>query len=273
MRCTNVTHASYMLHHNAFIKNKPITGVELQNARFAHARLGYNFFVAKVAAAVSSQIDHVIIDVTLVQRGVAPFYFPLSLYLTCPTLVSPLQLSGADLLISDGDKTIFRFLNVPAVASCLKQVSMFLDSPMTYPGRPIRFAQGNGTVILSIPFPSAGKGLITGYTLLNCTGGRIGVIRPLKNGDTINLQETGSSLTIRAETSGPVSRVEFRMGANITNSDTERPFIIGNTTPTTCTRVPYISSKGRKNISGKAYNGNGFVHADAINFTVENRRA
>jgi Malectin domain len=50
--CAETTHATYMLHHAAFITNN-FVGVELANAKRAHARLGYNFVVSKVAVTKS----------------------------------------------------------------------------------------------------------------------------------------------------------------------------------------------------------------------------
>jgi Malectin domain len=52
MLCAETTHATYMFHHAAFITNN-FVGVELANAKRAHARLGYNFVVSKVAVTKS----------------------------------------------------------------------------------------------------------------------------------------------------------------------------------------------------------------------------
>lgn len=69
--CTEVTHATYMLHMNAF--SDPMSEDELANARHAHARMGYNFQVTQVAVAESSDAGLVDVYVTVAQTGVAPF--------------------------------------------------------------------------------------------------------------------------------------------------------------------------------------------------------
>jgi len=151
MRCVEATHTSSMLHHDCFW-NDGYSGKELANARLAHASMGYNFRVLRVCVAKSSQVDQVDVDVTVMQTGVAPFYYPLSLRLECPGLTQTLH--GVEAIIDNGDTRVFSFEGVPATAESLHSVSISLDSPYAYPGRPIRFAQGtDGTVSLSIPLP------------------------------------------------------------------------------------------------------------------------
>jgi hypothetical protein len=149
MKCVNVTHATYMIHHHAF-KDGGLTGVELQNAQNAHASMGYNFQVTKVAVAKSSS-SRVMVDVTLNQVGVAPFYYPLNMTLSCSG--AKVSVSGVESLIEFGSSNKFSFPNIPSSSKCMKSVTFTLESSFVLPGRPIRFAQGNGRVSLSLPRP------------------------------------------------------------------------------------------------------------------------
>lgn len=155
MRCVNVTHATLMLHYDLFKhKNEqPIpTQTEINNALYAHARMGYNFVIERVAVSTTSS-NKVLVDVTIAQKGIAPFYYPLSLYLRCPGLSKPLEAKGLETIISQGNKRIVSFQNVPKTTYCLNNVSLFLNSTMVYSKRPIKFAQGNGTITFKIPLP------------------------------------------------------------------------------------------------------------------------
>jgi hypothetical protein len=138
-----------MIHHHAF-KDGGLTGVELQNAQNAHASMGYNFQVTKVAVAKSSS-SRVMVDVTLNQVGVAPFYYPLNMTLSCSG--AKVSVSGVESLIEFGSSNKFSFPNIPSSSKCMKSVTFTLESSFVLPGRPIRFAQGNGRVSLSLPRP------------------------------------------------------------------------------------------------------------------------
>jgi hypothetical protein len=151
-KCVDTTHATYILHHRAF-SNGGLQGTELQNARKAHAHMGYNFQVTQVAVANSQTTPgNVDLSVTVKQTGVAPFYYDLSLRLKC-TGVS-LKQSGVEKIINQGDVKTFEFKNIPATSDCLSSVSLSLESSYAYPDRPIKFAQGSdGTVKLNLPLP------------------------------------------------------------------------------------------------------------------------
>lgn len=150
MQCVETTHATYILHSDAF-ENGGYRGAELQNALNAHARMGYNFEVTNVAVA-SSLADTVTVDVTLNQTGVAPFYYPLNLTLSCSG--TAMSLSGVEGLVERGQSKVFSFSNIPASFVCLGQVTFTLVSSHTYTGRPIKFAQGDGKVSLNLPLPN-----------------------------------------------------------------------------------------------------------------------
>jgi Malectin domain len=153
MECTEVTHATYMLHHRAFQDGNPLTGTELENHLHAHARLGYNFRVSKVAAvATTSGFNTMTVEVTVEQIGVAPFYYPLNLVLSCDGTLETAD--GVEDIIAPGDSKVFRFTRIPTDESCLDNIEMKLDSMFLYPERPMKFAQGSdGRVSFSLPPP------------------------------------------------------------------------------------------------------------------------
>jgi hypothetical protein len=152
MACVETTHATYMFHHNAFIDGG-YQGDELENALYAHARMGYRFRIVKVAAAAyNDRSDTIRIDVDVAQKGVAPFYYPLSLTIECPTLSEVRSVSGVENLIHDGQEAMFSFDNIPNDPTCLSNIKFGLSSPNLYNERPIKFSQGNtGIVSVSIP--------------------------------------------------------------------------------------------------------------------------
>jgi hypothetical protein len=113
--------------------------------------MGYNFHVSQVAVAESATGGQVDVAVTITQVGVAPFYFPLALELDCPGLASGKSLDGVEALIDEGDASVFQFTGIPATAQCLEAVSLSLASPNLYAERPVKFAQGDGSVTLTLP--------------------------------------------------------------------------------------------------------------------------
>jgi hypothetical protein len=154
MECVNVAHTTWMFHHAVWNDNnrQVMTGVELANARFAHARMGYNFHVPSVSVSTSSTNGQVDVDVTLTQIGVAPYYYDLGLGLSCPGM-SKQVLNGAENLIDQGASMIFSFTGIPATESCLYALTLTLESSYAYSGRPIKFAQGNGALTVRLPLP------------------------------------------------------------------------------------------------------------------------
>jgi hypothetical protein len=147
--CVQTTHATYMFHHSLF--QGTVAGAELEKARSAHARMGYNFQVTGVGAAASSS-GYISVDVTVAQTGVAPFYYPLSLALNCPG--TTITVGGVEKLIEPGSSLVFAFKDVPADSSCLENVEITLQSDHVHDGRPVKFAQGtDGTVKLKLPLP------------------------------------------------------------------------------------------------------------------------
>jgi Malectin domain len=147
MQCVETTHATYMFTHGAFMSNSYV-GAELENAKKAHARMGYNFHLSNVAISASTA-GTVIVNVTIKQVGVAPFYYPLSLALNCSGTRA--TLSGVETLIEAGSTKVFSFASIPADKTCLENVRFSLESPFAYAGKPIKFAQGDGTVVVNLP--------------------------------------------------------------------------------------------------------------------------
>jgi len=149
--CVNVTHASAILQQRAFI-NGGYNGTELLNARAMSAYMGYNFYISGVGVEEGAAGD-VSISVHVTQSGVAPFYYDLGLALHCFDLPDAMLLPGVEALVDQGESSIFTFTGIPATAECLGAVSFSLESTHTYNGTSIKFAQGDGTVSLSLPLP------------------------------------------------------------------------------------------------------------------------
>lgn len=150
MKCVKTTHASYLLHNAAF-QSGGYSGVELENALHAHARLGYNFRVNQVQAS-GSQSSKVSIRIQVEQIGVAPFYYPLGLELSCQGYKGLAR--GVEQLIDEGDSDWFTFNNIPATSDCLGAFEVSLRSELVYNERPVKFAQGiDGRVQFSLPQP------------------------------------------------------------------------------------------------------------------------
>jgi hypothetical protein len=154
MTCVKTTHASYLIHNAAF-RNGGYSGIELSNALYAHARLGYNFRVNEITASQSSETQELVVGVRVEQIGVAPFYYPLDLMLSCDGYGGKAE--GVEQLIEEGEENWFYFRKVPAVKTCLARLEVSLSSEFVYSERPVRFAQGqNGKVPFSLPLPKQG---------------------------------------------------------------------------------------------------------------------
>ena len=151
MECVEVTHSTYSFHHKAF-KNGGFSGTELANALFAHARMGYNYFVQQIEAFASN--NKVSVAVTVQNIGVAPFYYPLSLEVSCPTYEN--SVGGVENLITSDDLQVFTVPGFPADPACLSNMKIRLASDYIYPERPMKFAQNDGTVSFSLPLPGNG---------------------------------------------------------------------------------------------------------------------
>jgi hypothetical protein len=133
-------------------RDNGFVGEELVNARYAHARLGYNFYVQNISARASVVPNAIDVSVALVQGGVAPFYYDISLAMLCPG-VPKLLLGGVKTLDDQYEANIFTFTGIPTTAACLNDLSLSLESSYAYARRPIKFAQGTGKIRFRLPPP------------------------------------------------------------------------------------------------------------------------
>eukprot|EP00590_Aulacoseira_subarctica_P003526 CAMPEP_0172434114 /NCGR_PEP_ID=MMETSP1064-20121228/70450_1 /TAXON_ID=202472 /ORGANISM="Aulacoseira subarctica , Strain CCAP 1002/5" /LENGTH=506 /DNA_ID=CAMNT_0013182313 /DNA_START=68 /DNA_END=1590 /DNA_ORIENTATION=+ len=147
--CANTTHATYMLNAYAFATG--YTGDALTKAKAASNSMGYCFRVTNVVAIVGSG-PTAQLTVEVAQCGIAPFYYPLSLIVSCNSGSYQYNRTGVEkLLIQAGDAANFT-VSVANNNSCLNQISISLNSTRILPGQSIKFAQGNsGIVNVSIP--------------------------------------------------------------------------------------------------------------------------
>ena len=144
--------------------------------------MGYNFIISKVSVGIpknsllaeindgvvptANDFDTVSVDVTIEQKGIAPFYYPLSLQLHCyDTNLNTAQIRtkrGVETIVEQNSWKTFTFINI--THDCLSNLTFTLDSPHVYPDRPVQFAQrgrhNNETTtaasvsILNVPIPS-----------------------------------------------------------------------------------------------------------------------
>ena len=146
--CTETTHATYIIVNYAF--QTGYSGQDLVRAEAAAHRLGYAYRISRVEVTESGN-PLVDIRVEVTQDGVAPFYYPLSLHLSCDGIPT-MSMNGVQGIIAQGDSQTFDFLSVIATPSCLRAVTLSLSSSHGYSGSSIKFAQGaDGGVVLNIP--------------------------------------------------------------------------------------------------------------------------
>jgi len=146
--CANTTHATYMLNAYAFATG--YTGDALTKAKAASNSMGYCFRVTKVVGIVGSG-PTAELTVEVAQCGIAPFYYPLSLIVSCNNGSYQYNRTGVEkLLVQAGDAANFT-VSVANNNSCLNQLSISLSSTRILPNQSIKFAQGNnGIVVVSI---------------------------------------------------------------------------------------------------------------------------
>lgn len=131
----NIARRRYILNQEAFNTGKGYSDDEddsgssdLERALAAHAKLGYAFVVSDITYTASSGSPATTsVSVTVTQKGIAPFYYPLSLTLSCSgedTLTAP----GVNAIIAEGDTETFTF-TLSATSACLGQVTVGLQSP------------------------------------------------------------------------------------------------------------------------------------------------
>jgi hypothetical protein len=133
----------------AFFQTCPLT----KRCPFFFISCSYSYHVPRIEVATSSTASAVDISVTLTQIGVAPFYYPLSLGLSCSGMTKK-TLTGVDSLKDTDASVTFTFLAVPTTTQCLGALALSFESAYLYPDRPMLFSQGNGKIILNVPLPS-----------------------------------------------------------------------------------------------------------------------
>jgi len=154
--CVDTTHATYMLNYYAFSGDgyNNDNNDELDRAREASANMGYMFRVTQVSVAKNNNL--VDIYVTVEQFGLAPFYYPLSLTLSCSDMSLYRELSDVDtVLISKGDSETFTFVGISASKTCLDNVNIGLYSAHVFnTNNPVKFAQGTDGTYVSVSLPT-----------------------------------------------------------------------------------------------------------------------
>jgi hypothetical protein len=253
----------------------------LEKAKEAHARLGYNFIINRVAAVKRDDgSDTIDIVVDLRQIGVAPFYYDLDLALDCDEISTPLALKGAELLIADMDTTTFTFERVPATALCLQSVSFHLQSSYAFPERPIKFAQGlDGKVALTIPMPdgsqprtedSAKWGGVAGFMIAKVNGRSYETVGQLENWDEVDLADYGDAqLTIQANITG-ASTATYRYDGQA-HSVSHSSFSLSGDVMGYSRPISYLMTPGYKKVTVSAFNYEGQIIGYAsVEFIIVN---
>ena len=147
--CTETTHATYILVNYAF--QTGYSGQDLDRAQAAALGMGYAYRISRVEVTEADNSSLVDIRVQVTQDGIAPFYYPLLLHLSCEGMPT-MSISGVQDIIGQGDSENFDFLSVSAAPLCLQTVTLSLSSTHGYAGALIKFAQGtDGDVVLNIP--------------------------------------------------------------------------------------------------------------------------
>jgi hypothetical protein len=256
----------FRAHHDLFI-NDGYKDEKLENALHAHARMGYNFMITQVGAVFPDNLREeasVQVDVKIDQVGVAPFYYPLSLLLDCPDMSSPMEISGIESLINEGDSKVLTFRNVPYTPKCMNAVQFHLNSTRYgYMKRPIKFAQGqNGVVELRIPLPTSlieasnvEKEPTIVYNLINVNMKNAGKsVAELKVGASIDLALVGRAITIQVdfynsnqELQTENVAVEFRFNGRV-HRERRHPFLLAGHRGDIYARSLYLSTTGVKTV-------------------------
>lgn len=228
--------------------------------------MGYNFMITKVGAifqdSLSVSEDNLAqIDVTINQVGVAPFYYPLSLFLDCPDLTSPMEISGVESLLQEGDSKVLSFRNVPQTAKCMNEIQFHLNSTHHgFQNRPIKFAQGqHGIVKLLLPLPSSPTNDDENepyviYKLINVKANVSESIAQVESGTSIDLAKVGRTVTIKAdfyhgntELVTENLKVEFRFNGRV-HHEHRYPFLLAGHRGIKYARSLYLSTTGVKTI-------------------------
>lgn len=244
--------------------------------------MGYSFLIEQVAVAGSSTLPgSVDIDVSVQKGGVAPFYYALSLVLSCNGATRIVE--SVESMIEAGEIKVFSFDGIPATKECLEKVSFTLQSPYTIEGRPIKFAQGyDGEVSLSLPRPTNAlfhpddmpdeldPGILFGLTLVRVQeDDSWTVVQSLHNNDVVDLSRVGENMSIRADTIGAVDNVEFWYNGGFWKGENSSPFTMGGNRGDSFNIVFDLGKPGTKKVTALAYNEAGAVIGNrTVTFSV-----
>jgi hypothetical protein len=295
--CVKTCHTSYMGWSRGFrYAGARISKNEIKNARFAHARMGYNFKLEKVAVAPSLQWGKVDIDVTMKQIGNAPFYYPLYLDVYCDGIKFSDRWIGTG-LNNAGDEVVLSSYGIPASASCLSAVEFVLDSYHLYPDRRIKWAQGNGRVVVNLPlppgmpeskaspvpppsplptpfYPPDSNSVVARCFIVcatnYCDGGRKSGddLRGLSNGDKFSVSSVGKKLSIRCDMKEwTIDWVVF-LWPGLHHSEDTAPFAMGGNIGNSFISVDYLSYPGRKTVTVQASSKGRFFGERVIDFDI-----
>lgn len=94
-------------------------------------------------------------------------------------------------------------------------------------------------------------------------------IQSLQDGDTINIDSVGSSLSILGDAFGDIDYTEFSFNdGNGFRKESMAPYAMGGDSDGTMTPVPYLSFPGEKNVLFTAYKGDDVVGEVELTFTL-----
>jgi hypothetical protein len=153
--CTNETHATYMAWNRGFHKGGVGMGPEQNAAKFASARMGYNYIVQNIGL-VNTGNNVITMEVKIQQVGIAPFYYDLFLNMYCDGSKNASTPIPNAALQKNGDVALVSLSGIQAASSCFSSIELQLGSSYMYSDKPILWAQGlDGRVIItSVPLPN-----------------------------------------------------------------------------------------------------------------------
>jgi len=124
-------------------------------------------------------------------------------------------------------------------------------------------------LLLLLPTKAAAQSIV-GFTLVTTRLGGIDV-RPLVDGDVIDLAVEPTLLTVRAETTGRFTFFEFNVDDSATlRTDRQAPYYLGGDVEGVPLPVSVLEQIGRHTIKGSIYSvtQGGFIESKTIQFTV-----
>ena len=98
-------------------------------------------------------------------------------------------------------------------------------------------------------------GQVTGFTLINASTNQ--VIRPLTLGshDTIDLEQDGTSLSMRADSSGNIGSVRLELDGSVTKTENVAPYALGGDRSGNYYVVTGLTSLGLHTVSATPFSG------------------